>query len=594
MPSPMGERAHEKPKNFKESISKLIIYSKSHLKYIIVASILSIGATIFAIISPNKLSDLVDTITSGIIFGIDISALEQIAILLVFFYSANFLLNYVQNFIMATLTQSISKKLRKDISYKINKLPLKYFDSTNYGEVLSRVTNDVDIMGQTLNNSVSSILRAGTLFIGTTIMMFVTNYIMALTAIISSVIGFVFMMIIMKNSQKYFSLQQKGLGELNAHIEEIYSNHEIVKVYNATTISKEKFNGVNNKLYSSAWKSQFLSGLMPTLMGFIGNIGYVGVTVVGALLVNNSVITFGTIVAFMIYVRLFTNPLSQLAQSMVQLQSAAAASERVFNFLEEEELEEEINKIESINNIKGNIEFKNVKFGYLENKPVINNFSCKVTPGQKIAIVGHTGAGKTTIVNLLMKFYEIWDGDILIENNSIHDLSRNAVHNSFSMVLQDTWLFEGSIKDNIIYCKENVSEQEVINACKAVGIDNFIRTLPHGYNTILDDNTSISAGQKQLLTIARAMIQNNPILILDEATSSVDTRTEELIQIAMDKLTKNKTSFIIAHRLSTIKNADVILVMDHGDIIEQGKHEDLINKNGFYAELYNSQFSHLE
>lgn len=522
----------------------------------------------------------------------DIDSIKNIAIFLGILYLIGALFGYLQNFILSTVSNRYAEKLRNDISTKINKLPLKYFDSHEMGDILSRITNDVDGIAQHLNNSLAGLVSSLTQFIGCTIMMFYTNWIMALTAIGSSIIGFIFMGLILSKSQKYFNKRQEELGNLNAHIEEIYSGHNIVKVYNASDESKKEFDRLNNNLYTCNLKSQFLSGLMPSLMIFIGNFGYVAVCVVGALLTMNDVISFGVIVAFMLYVRLFTSPLSQIATGMTGLQSAAAAAERVFKFLEEKEMSLEDNiKIKLKNDsVKGNIEFKNVHFGYDENKTIIKDFSVKVKSGEKIAIVGPTGAGKTTIVNLLMKFYEINDGDILIDGVSSKELSRDNIHNLFTMVLQDTWLFDGTIKENIIFNRKNISDEQIWDVLKIVGIDHFIRSLPGGINAKIGDNDTISQGQKQLLTIARAMIEDSPFLILDEATSNVDTRTEELVQKAMDKLTKGKTSFIIAHRLSTIKNADLILVMNEGNIIEKGNHDELMKLKGFYANLYNSQF----
>lgn len=521
---------------------------------------------------------------------INLDNIFKICMILVVIYLVAYVVNFVQGFIMATVNQRVSRDLRSRISVKINKLPLKYFDKVSCGEVLSRVTNDVDTIGQTLNNSVNTLIGAAALFIGSLIMMFVTNWIMAISGVVATIIGFVLMIVIISKSQKYFVAQQNVLGQVNGFVEEAYSGQEIIKAYNAEEGTTGAFEVINKKLYSSAWKSQFYSGLMQPLMGFIGNLGYVVVCVVGAVLVHYNIINFSVIVAIMIYIRLFTQPLSQLAQGVTNLQSTAAASERVFEFLDQEEMPDESMLTKKLENIKGEVEFKHVKFGYTPEKMVIKDFSVKIRPGQKVAIVGPTGAGKTTLVNLLMKFYNVNDGDILIDGVSIKDISRENVHAIFGMVLQDTWLFQGSVKENIRYSKTDVTDEMIVSACKECGIDHFIRTLEHGYDTILDDNTNISAGQKQLMTIARAMVENAPMLILDEATSSVDTRTELLIQKAMDKLTENRTSFVIAHRLSTIKNADIILVMKDGDIIETGNHEELIKKNGFYADLYNSQF----
>ena len=485
-----------------------------------------------------------------------------------------------------------AKKLRQSISRKINKLSLKYFDSHETGDILSRVTNDVDTIGINMSNTITSLVTNVTLFLGSIIMMFVTNWIMALTAILASILGFIFSFFLLKTSQKYFIQRQNELGKLNGHIEEIYSGHNVVKAYNGEKKALEEFEEINDRLYDCNRKSQFLSGIMQPIMIFIGNFGYVAVCVVGALLVMNNQITFGVIVAFMIYVRLFTNPLSRIAQAMTTMQSILAAAERVFEFTNEEELSDESKikgKIKK-KDAKGNIEFKNVSFGYDKDKTIIKNFSAKVKSGEKIAIVGPTGAGKTTMVNLLMKFYEINSGDIIIDGESIHNLTRENVHELFCMVLQNTWLFDASIKENIKYNSENVSDETIWEACRIVGIDHFINTLPGGIDSKVGDNEAISSGQKQLITIARGMIEDAPFLILDEATSNVDTRTEELVQKAMDKLTKGRTSFIIAHRLSTIKNADLILVMNEGNIVEQGTHKELLSKNGFYANLYNSQF----
>ena len=584
--------SNEKAKDFKGSIKKLINYCKPLMTLIIIAIILAFLSSILSIIGPDKLKDMTNEITMGLMGKINLNKVKSIALLLVIFYSLSFIFNYFQGFLMSTVTQKFSKKLRSEISIKINKLPLKYFDSNSYGDILSRVTNDVDTLGQTMNQSVGTLVTSITMFIGSLIMMIHTNFIMAITAVIATIIGFAFMGVIVSKSQKYFNDQQQQLGILNGHIEEVYSGHNVVKVYNGTNEAKKKFNEYNNALYESAWKSQFLSGLMPTIMGFIGNFGYVAVCIVGALLTMNGSISIGVIVAFMIYIRIFTNPLSQIAQALTSLQSAAAASERVFEFLDENELEDESNKTKVLekDKVKGDIVFDHVKFGYDPDKLIIKDFSAKAKSGEKIAIVGPTGAGKTTMVNLLMRFYEINSGEILIDGVSTKELTRENIHKLFCMVLQDTWLFNGTIKDNIIYNNENITLEEVKRACKTVGLDHFIKTLPHGYDTVLGDTDSLSSGQRQLITIARGMIEDAPFLILDEATSSVDTRTEELVQKAMDKLMHGRTSFIIAHRLSTIKNADLILVMKDGNIVEQGSHEELIKKNGFYAELYNSQF----
>jgi len=590
-----NRRNNEKDLNFKEDILKLFNYIKRYLSLIIPALILAFICSIISIIGPDKLKDITDTITSGLMTGIDIDKVKSIGIFLITIYAIGAVFGYIQGFIMSTVTNRCAKNLRTEIGEKINRLPLKYFDKTSFGDVLSRVTNDVDMIAMTLNQSFTSLVTNSTLFIGSLFMMFKTNYVMALTAIFASLIGFMFMGLILSKSQKYFNMQQQELGNLNGHIEEIYSGHTVVKLYNAMDDAGDKFDDINKRLYTSNRKSQFLSGLMPPLMGFIGNFGYVAVCVVGSLLVINNHITFGVIVAFMIYIRLFSNPLSQIAQVFSSLQSAAAASGRVFTFLDEEEMSEEKEKVVlNKKDAKGNIEFKDISFGYDDKKLVIKKFSAKAKEGSKIAIVGPTGAGKTTMVNLLMKFYDINKGDILIDNISIKDLTRENVHDLFTMVLQDTWIFTGTIKDNIKYNNKKITDKDVESACKIVGLDHFIKTLPKGYNTVLSETESLSSGQKQLLTIARAYLSDKPFLILDEATSSVDTRTEELVQKAMDKLTKGKTSFIIAHRLSTIKNADLILVMKEGNIVEQGSHKELLKKKGFYAELYNSQFETVE
>ena len=591
--------AAQKPKDMKKAFGSLINYSKAYLPAIITALILAIAGTVFSIIGPNQLNELTNTVTDGMaamregnMHGIDMDAIEKIAYTLIVLYSLSAIFSYVQGFIMTTVTQRISRRLRSDISIKINKVPLSYFNKTSFGDVLSRVTNDIDMIGQTLNMSISSLVTAITMFIGSLVMMFYTNWIMTLAAVGCTVIGLIIMAVIMSKSQKYFISQQTELGNINGHVEEIYTGHNVVKVYNGTDKETKTFEEINERLYSSAWKSQFLSGIMMPVMNFIGNLGYVAVCVIGALLVMNDKIDFGVIVAFIVYVRLFTNPLSQIAQAATSLQTTAAASERVFELLAEKEMDDESSKTRalSVEQAKGNVEFSHVRFGYDPEKIIIKDFSVKAKAGQKIAIVGPTGAGKTTMVNLLMRFYELNSGSILIDGIPTEELTRENVHELFCMVLQDTWLFEGTIRENIVYSKKNVTDEEITKACKAVGIYHFIKTLPNGYDTVLNDKVNLSAGQKQLITIARAMIENAPLLILDEATSSVDTRTEIQIQEAMDKLTEGRTSFVIAHRLSTIRNADLILVMKDGDIIESGAHEELLAKDGFYAELYNSQF----
>ena len=538
------------------------------------------------------IDELPESIYSLIKPQIDMNKIKELAIFMAVLYIISAIFNYIQSYSLTTVSNRFANQLRGDISKKINKLPLKYFDTHETGDVLSRITNDVDIIAHNLNSSISTMVSSITLFIGSITMMLITNWIMALTAMLSTVLGFFFMFKILNKSQKYFIQKQEELGNLNGYIEEMYSGHNVIKAYNGTKDTIKEFEILNNKVYEANRKSQFLSGLMHPIMGFVGNFGYVMVCIVGALLTMNDVITFGVIVAFMIYIRMFTNPLNQIAQALSTLQSVSASSERVFEFLDENEMsnQETISKVLKRSNAKGEIEFKNVKFGYDPTKTIINDFSVKVKPGQKVAIVGPTGAGKTTMVNLLMKFYEINNGDIIIDGISTKELTRENIHELFIMVLQDTWLFEGSIRDNIKFSNDEVSDRQIWNSLKTVGVDHFVKTLPGDLDYVIGDNDTISQGQKQLLTIARGMIEDAPFLILDEATSNVDTRTEELVQKAMDKLTEGRTSFIIAHRLSTIKNADLILVMNQGNIVEQGNHETLMEKGGFYAELYNSQF----
>ena len=587
----MGRRPAEKSKDFKGTWMKIIRYCKRYLAVIIVALICAVAGTILTILGPDKLSDLTKVITEGIATGIDMERVKSIGLTLVAFYVGSAILSFGQQFIMATVTQNVTKQLRSDISGKINRLPMAYYNKISTGDVLSRVTNDVDMISQSMNQSIGNLVSAVALFFGSLIMMFKTNVIMTLTAVIATMIGFGLMSLITSHSQKYFSRQQANLGALNGHIEEIYSGHTVVKAYNGEKNAKKVFDELNNNLRDSAFKAQSLSGLMQPLMAFIGNFGYVAVCVMGAVLTMKGYIGFEVIVAFMMYIRLFTQPLAQIAQATQSLQSAAAAGERVFAFLGAEEMSDESDKTEKLGKAEGYVDFEHVKFGYEDtDKIIIHDFSARAKPGQKIAIVGPTGAGKTTLVNLLMRFHEIQSGDIKIDGISTRDMKREEVRSQFCMVLQDTWLFEGTVRENLVYNTENVSEEKIEAACKAVGLDHFIRTLPHGYDTILNDQVSLSQGQKQQLTIARAMIADKPMLILDEATSSVDTRTELQIQKAMDELMQNRTSFVIAHRLSTIKNADLILVLKGGDIIESGNHEELLAKGGFYADLYNSQF----
>ena len=589
----MRRGGHEVSKDFKGSMIRLIKNLAPWKWTMIFALTVAMISAILALITPDKLSEFADVIRLGIVnSSIDMAEVKRLAILMGSLYLGSAVLSFIEGFSTTTVSNYFARNLRSRISDKINKLPLKYFDSHEAGDVLSRVTNDVDTIAQNLNNSLATIVASGTLWLGCIFMMFITNWILALTAIFSSIIGLSCMFFILGKSQKYFMKRQEELGNINGFIEEMYSGHNVVKVYNGEKEALEKFDELNSKLYTANKKSQFLSGLMHPIMGFTGNFGYVMVCVVGALLTMNNIISFGVIVAFMIYVRLFTNPLNQIAQAMGSLQSTAAASERVFEFLDEKEMSDQKDISRSLNHskVKGEISFKNVKFGYDPGRMIIKDFSVDVKPGQKIAIVGPTGAGKTTMVNLLMKFYEINNGQILIDGVPTSELSRENIHDLFIMVLQDTWLFEGTIRDNIKFNKENVSDREIWEALKVVGVEHFVRTLPGGLDYVLSDNDTVSSGQKQLLTIARGMIADSPFLILDEATSNVDTRTEELVQKAMDKLTEGRTSFIIAHRLSTIKNADLILVMNEGNIIEQGTHEELLDKGGFYAGLYNAQF----
>ena len=587
---PPHARGGEKPKDFGKAVSKILARARKYLPALIISVVCATVGAATTLAGPSRLQEITDIIIEGLLTGIDTGRVAGICVMLLVLYGSGAVLTYAQGFIMTTVTQRFSQTLRTDISKKINRLPLKYFDSTTYGDILSRVTNDVDTVSMAMNQSIGMLVSAITLLVGSLLLMALTNITMAATAVLSTLIGFILIRIIMKRTHKFFAGNQKNLGAMNGHIEEIYAGHYVVKAYNGERAAMEEFDKINDALFESNWKSQFLSGLMMPVMHFVGNLGYVAVCVVGAVLAMNDMVKFGVIVAFMIYIRHFTQPLNQIAQAMTSLQSAAAAAERVFEFLEETDMPDESGVTGALERVSGEVDFAGVVFGYDPDRTIIKNFSASIKPGQKVAIVGPTGAGKTTIVNLLMRFYDTGSGEIRIDGMPISALTRANVHSLFCMVLQDTWLFEGTIRENVIYSKEGITDEEVKNACKAVGLHHFIKALPNGYETVLGDNVNMSAGQKQLLTIARAMIENAPLLILDEATSSVDTRTEALVQRAMDKLTEGRTSFVIAHRLSTIRNADVIFVMREGDIVESGNHEELLARGGFYAELYNSQF----
>lgn len=587
---PPGRGADEKPKNVKSSMLELLRYLKPWYKPIVISLIFSLVGTLLTIIAPDKLADLTNNISDGLQTGIDMDLIiKSILIILAIYISAN-LVTCAASYIMITVMQKLAWSMRTSISQKINKLPLKFFDKVTVGDVLSRITNDVDTISSALNSSITTLVQAVVQFVGVTIIMFATSGRLALTAIGSSILGFVLMFFIVSRSRKYFRQQQQNLGDMNGHVEEMYSGHNIVRAYGATAQSKKEFDRINDNLYNSAWKSQFFSGMLMPLMGFVGSLGYVAVCIVGATLTMNGAIRFGTVVAFISYVKLFTNPLSQISQAVSSLMSAGAAGERVFGFLAEEEMPDDSGCTAHIDHVRGKVEFENVRFGYDADKPIIHDFSADIEPGQKVAIVGYTGAGKTTMVNLLMRFYELWSGQIKIDGVPVSQMRRSDVHAMFGMVLQDTWLFDGTYRENIAYGKPGVTDEQVEAACKLVGLDHYIKTLPKGYDTELNDRSSLSAGQRQLLTIARAMVENAPMIILDEATSSVDTRTEVLVQKAMDRLTRGRTSFVIAHRLSTIRDADLILVMDKGDIVESGTHEQLLEKGGLYKELYTSQF----
>lgn len=573
-------------------LRELFNYNGKLILPTVVSLLFAAAGAVLTIIGPSLLSDITDIISDSIFAEIDLAAIGRIGVKLLIIYLISAVLTYVEHFIMATVTLELSRDLRRDLSRKINVVPMSYFNTVSYGDVLSRVTNDVSTLQQAMANSLPSMISSAAQFVGCLIMMFVTEWRMALAAVVITLAGFIIMGIAMLRSQKYFSARQTNLSSLNGYVEEIYSGHNVVRLSRANDQVKNEFGAMNDELYDADWHSQFLSGIMQPLMTVIGNLGYVAVCVIGAALVMDGEIGFGVIVAFIMYVRLFTSPLSTLAQGMTQMQTAAAAGGHIFSFLHAEELPEEPDKLDRPEEVRGEVEFEHVRFAYPDSpeKVIIKDFSAHIQPGHKVAIVGPTGAGKTTLVNLLMRFYEINSGSIKIDGVATSDMKREAVHNLFSMVLQDTWLFEGTVRDNLVYNKQGVTDEQLENACRACGIYHFIETLPKGFDTVLDDSIAISAGQKQLLTIARAMIQDNPMLILDEATSSVDTRTELVTQRAMDALTSHRTSFVIAHRLSTIKNADLILVLRDGDIIEKGTHEELLSKGGFYAELYMSQF----
>lgn len=588
-------RVAEKPKDFKHAMMNLIRYVKKFLPQICIAFSCTIVSVLLTLFGPDMLSKITNLIEDGMKSGfVDTAGILRMGALVLLFYLFSSLLAYTQNYVLTTTCQNIMRHMRNDISRKVNRIPLKRFDSASFGDLLSRVTNDVDTVGMSLNHAANEVVHAATTFVGCTIMMLLTNVRLTLVAVAAAMAGFFMMNLIIKKSQKFFSRRQRYLGELNGHIEEMYAGHLIVKAYNGEKASLDEFSRLNDLLYENNWKSQFMGGITQPIMEFLSNLGYVAVCVFGALMVNSGDIRFGVVVAFILYVKMFTQPLGMVAQAATSLQSAAAAAERVFAFLDEEEMADESHKTTVLEAERGEVVFDHVNFGYTPERTIIHDFSMMIKPGQKVAIVGPTGAGKTTLVNLLMRFYELNSGAIYIDGVNIQDITRDNVHRLFCMVLQDTWLFEGTIRDNIVYSMEGVSDEQVVEACKAVGLHHFISSLPKGYNTVLTDDSNLSAGQRQLMTIARAMIENAPLLILDEATSSVDTRTEQIVQDAMDRLTQGRTSFTIAHRLSTIRNADVIIVMKDGDIVETGSHNELLEKGGFYSELWTSQFVNAE
>lgn len=574
----------------KFSLAGIARYFKPYTVMLIIAALLSIVGSILNLIGPRLISQITNYISAGLHGTIKISTIGHLGMILAIMYALGFVFNYVQGYMMATIAQRVSQNMRIDISRKINRLPLRYFDQNSTGDILSRVTNDVDTVGQSMNQSLSTVISSLTMFFGSAIMMFATNWLMAIAGIVTALLGFAIMMFVIARSQKYFKQQQDLLGEVNDQVDETFSGHLVVKAYNGEQYEKARFANKNQRLYQAAWKSQFLSGMMMPMMIFVGNLAYVVVCIVGAVLAVQGSISFGTIVAFMLYIRLFTQPLQNLSQAVSSVQSMAAASQRVLEFMQQPELADESDKVASIDPVEGQVDFDHVSFGYDPDQVIIKNFNEAVQPGQKVAIVGPTGAGKTTIVNLLMRFYETNQGQIRIDGHNTADLKRALVHDQFAMVLQDTWLFEGALRDNLVYNREHISDQQLDTVMEAVGLTDLVEQLPQGYDTVLLDDEMLSAGQKQLITIARAMLKDAPLLILDEATSSVDTRTELKVQRAMDKLMTDKTSFVIAHRLSTIRDADLILVMNHGDVIESGTHEELLAQQGFYADLYNSQF----
>ena len=578
--------------DLKGALSRLSQYMRKSLGVILLALILAAFSAVLTILGPDWVGKIAGLMSDGLVTGIDLRAVAKIGVVLACIYGASALFGFIQHYIMASVTLKMSYRMRAELSEKINRVPQKYFNLHSQGDILSRITNDVSTLQQGLTNSLPTIISAATQFVGCLIMMFVTEWRMALAALCVTVVGLLLTVLIMSRSQRYFVARQESLGKLNGYIEEMYSGHEVVRISRAAEPVGKTFDTLNDAVYDANWRSQFLSGVMQPLMNVIGNLSYVAVCVLGSILAIQGIIDIGVIVSFILYVRLFTSPLTQIAQGMTNLQTASASAHRIFDFLGSEELPDESEKPELPRPVRGEVDFEHVRFSYPDSpdKIIIKDFSAHVAPGQKVAIVGPTGAGKTTMVNLLMRFYEIADGCIKIDGVPSQDIRREDVHKLFGMVLQDTWLFEGTVRENLVYNLSDVTDEQLNRVCRACGLDKFVRSLPNGFDTVLSESTSISAGQKQLLTIARAMLQNAPMLILDEATSSVDTRTELLIQRAMDKLTENRTSFVIAHRLSTIKNADLILVMKDGDIIESGTHETLMQRNGFYAALYNSQF----